>query len=367
MRKRVVKNKKKTATRIALLIAAPLLIAGIVVGVTLYKDYQNTPCLTDELPAFNAEDCVYNGSGILYLAEDKLVYSDLSDKKNDYSLSVSGEGATLAASTGLSVLYNASGVQIIGLSYPIEFSGSLMAVRCGASYVAGLRRDSQSKVSLQIFSKTEQVDQIDFSDDYLIDFGFTSPSENTMWTLTQDVTSSVPVHTLTTYDMDARTTTGVMTQRNQLIEEVRFTQNSVFAIGTNHIVRYNSVGNNQAYRVLVYGYRMLDFSSEGEKPMFLFVPRGDEELSTVKLYTLAEADTADEQIASVKLPSGALAAFLSKGRLVALTADAMYIYSANGTLSSTTKLEFTATAYKKLSDTYVLAAGDFGNTLLTIR
>ena len=367
MRRRVVKNKKKTAARLALIIVIPLIIAGAAVAAVWINQYKNTPCVTSELPAFDAKNCVYNGSGLLYLTEGKLIYKDFSDKNNDYSLSVSGEGATLSASTGLSVLHNASAVQIIGLEYPIEFSGSLVAVRCGASYVAGLRQDSASTVSLQIFSKTEQVDQIDFTDEYLIDFGFTAPDENVMWTLTQSVTSSMPVHTLTTYDMDARTTTGVMTQRSQLVEEIRFTDLSVFAVGTNHIIRYNSTGNTQAYRVLVYGYRMLDFSSEGAQPLFLFAPRSEDALSTVKLYSLSEGDTADEKIAVVKLPNGVISAFLSKGRLVAFTADTMYIYSSSGALSSTMELEFAYDSYTKLSDAYVIASNQAGNTLLTIR
>lgn len=368
MRRRVVvKDKKKAARRIALLIGIPVVAAGIAVCVLLVNRYKAQLCTSSELPVFDPSTAVYNGTGLFYLGDSSLSYRDFSDRGNDYTLSVQGEGATLQASSELAVLYNASGVQIIGLDYPIEFSGSLVTVRCGADCVAGLRQDSESSVSLQVFNKAEQIDQITFSGEYLVDYGFTAPSESIMWTLTEDVSASTPVSTITTYDMDRRATTGVMTQSGQLIEELCFTGSSVFAVGTNHLVRYNSVGNTQAYRVLVYGYKLTDFSSGGDSPAFLFVPRGEETLSTVKLYTLSEGDTADEKVAVVKLPSGVLSAFLSNGRLIAFSADTMYVYNSSGALSASMELDFVADSYKKLSDTYVIATNALGNYLITIR
>ncbi len=359
------KNKKRTGLRITLL----LIIAAAVGAAVFWLCTRNSDPAVEytELPVSNLDYYAYNGSGILYISGDRLCYTDFASSKNDYSLAISAADARLAVSSGLSVLYNAAAVQIIGSQYPIEFPGTLLSVRCGTSYVAGLMKDDDGSVELQVFSATEQVDLISFTDGYLMDYGFADSNGNVLWTLTANTDGSVPVCTLTTYDMDKRAATGVMTTQGHLVEYVRFDESSIFVIGTNNLIRYDSVTNSESYRLLVYGWELHDFSDNGARPMLLFIRRGaDDPFSTVRLYNVSSADSADETVVTLRLPPAVHSVFLSNGRLIAATQDTLSIYSAGGKLSSTAPLPAATDELIKLSDGHMLARCGDALYLVTI-
>lgn len=368
MRHRLVfKNKKRTMIRLAILLLIPILIAVIVLIATKFAKRSAVLTELTELPLFDTANFAYSGSGVLYVSADKLCYTDFSDKSKDYSLAVGDTNISLAASRGMSLLYNDSAVQIIGSQKPVEIPGSLISVKCASSYAAALWQDADKNVTLQIFNSDAQVDQIEFKDSFLVDFGFTSVNENVLWALTLDVGSAIPVSTLTTYDMDKNTTTGVMTIQGQLVEHILFSGNSIFTVSTNNLTRYNAVGNTQAYRLLVYGWNMLDYSASATSPVFLFAPRDGKPLSTVKLYTVAEGETADEQVVALQLPMGVLKVFLSNGKLIACSPDTVYIYSSTGVLTSSVPLGIVADDFIKLSDSHVIVKNASGMYLMTLR
>jgi hypothetical protein len=155
-------------------------------------------------------------------------------------------------------------------------------------------------------------------------------------------------------------TNGLITVQGQLVERLSFTANSLFAVTTDNIIRYNRVGNSEAYRVMIYGWEYCDYSGALASPMFLLKPRGGE-LSSVRIYTVAEGDIPSATITTLQLPEGTLCAFLSAGRLVAITHDLVYIYSASGVLESSTRLARSIDSAEKLTERKVLvgAGGEY--------
>ncbi|MCE5236100.1 MAG: hypothetical protein ABFC62_08995 [Clostridiaceae bacterium] len=351
------KNKRKTAVRLAFLALGALALIGAVTGLVLALSKGAALGAMEALP-FSAEATqIFTGNGFLYLADGKLNYFDLNDERKNLSLSTSTTDVRLAASKGIYALYNSSAVQIVGVSFPIEFSGTVQSVRCGSAYVAVYRLDASGNGAIQVFNfkgERQAESDVDLSGATLVNYGFRSGDDDTLWTLTLDTGSSTPVQTLTTYDLAKTATTGVITVSGELAETVAFTEKSVFAVCTGNLLRFNRTGNAQAYRVIVYGYKYLDASFAGPRPLFLFVPRDGAKLSSVMLLSVDEADVASERRVFLQLPPNALTAAVANGKLLVYCADAVYVYSEKGTLLSKEAFETPIDAAAKLDDSHMV-------------
>ena len=368
MRKRRYRIKHKGAAllRIGILLGAVLLLAGAVYGIAALAGSNGEGAKAEQLPFTSESNYAFTGSGFLYMYGDRRHYDDLTDAKKDASYQVSTGAVQLAASSGVSVLYHESAVQIVGAAEPLTFSGRVLDVACGSAHVAVLQEETGGGCTLLIYDKTGvQTDQMDFSAGTLLDFGFSQSGGETLWTLEMSVTASQPVSTLTTYNLATNRTTGVMSIQGQLVDRVVFTQNSIFLCCTTNLIRFNRTGNTEAYRLLVYGWELCDVSTAGSSPVMLFRERGAlGSEGTVKIYTLPEGDVASASISEAQLPAGTISAFLSGGRLVACTRTEKITYTAAGKQAGTISLPREADALEKLSDDYMLLRS--GNGLYTV-
>ena len=366
MRKRryKVNNKSKAIGRILVLLAGLLIIAGLIFGIVkLLSSGKKKSRGLSELPFTAAANYAYTGAGFLYFDAGRLYYEDIADASKDTSYKINTEELKLAASRGVSVLYHDTALQIVGGGDSLVFSGRVLGVRCGNEHVAVLREDSAGGTAIVIYDKAGiQVDQMDFDATDLIGFGFSNTSDETLWTLEADYSTPTPVSTLTTYNLATKRTTGVMTVQGQLVEDVLFTNSSIFLSATSSLIRCNLAGSTEAYRMTVYGWELLDYSLTDSGPVLMYGQRGAETHSTIKLYTMAEGDVGTAEIASVHPPTGYVGAFLMKGRLCVYTPTELYTYSAKGELISQEGLNETITAAEKLSDDHALLYK--GDTLL---
>ncbi len=366
MRKRRyrVNNRGRAVSRILVLVGALVILIGLIFGIVklIGAAFGKNRGL-NELPFSAGANYTYTGAGFLYFDNGRLYYDDISDGSKDTSYKVNTEELKIAASTGISVLYHDTALQIVGAGDSLVFSGKVLGVRCGNEHVAVLREDSAGGTAIVIYDKTgTQVDQMDFDATDLIGFGFSNTSDETMWTLEVDYSTPTPVSTLTTYNLTTRHTTGVMTVQGQLVEDVLFTPSSLFLSATSSLIRGDLAGTSEAYRITIYGWKLMDYSIQDSGPVLLYGQRGVEAQSTLKLYTLSEGTVGSAQIAAVHPPTGYVGAFLMKGRLCVYTPTKLYTYSAKGQLISTEDIGMTITGAEKLSDSHVLLHK--GDTLL---
>lgn len=371
MRKRrfVVRRKGATLFRIGLLLGAVLLLFAVGYGVVRLVSKGGQRMNASQLPFTADTNYIYTGKGFLYMYGDRLYYEDLADTKKNASYQVSTKDIRLAASSTLSVLYNTTAVQIIGAGEPIIISGTVLDVACGTDHVAVLREDADEAISLLIYDKTgTQTDQMDFAPGALMDFGFAQTGDETMWTLELSVTGSLPVSTLTTYNLATNHTTGVMSVQNQLVDGVIFTNNSIFLSCTTSLIRFNRTGITEAYRLLIYGWELCDFSTAEGGPVVLLRKRGDTNSEgTVKLYTLPEGGVASATVKDLQLPAGTTQAFLAGGKLYACTKEEVHVYSSTGKHVSTTKLPRATDSAAKLSDSSMLLRSGNGLYVAAIK
>lgn len=371
MRKRrfIVRKKGSTLLRLGLILGAILVLAGAAYGIFALTGSQEQSQGLEQLPFTADTNYVFTGSGFLYMYGDRLTYDDLLDAKKDASYQVSTDAVQLAASPTLSVLYHESAVQILGAAESISFSEEQVEqVACGVSHVAVLLATGQG-ASLRVYDNTgAQTDQMDFPDGELVDFGFAQTQDDTLWTLEMAPAGSLPLSTLTTYNLSTNHTTGVMTIQGQLVDQVWFTQNSIFFSCTNNLIRFTRTGNTEAYRLLVYGWELCDVSTAGSTPLFLYRERGTVGASgTVKIYALPEGETASATVSAVQLPAGTLGAFLAGGKLYACTSDTLYVYSATGKQTNAVALPRTVDRAQKLSETHLLLTGGNGLYVAPLR
>lgn len=371
MRKRrfVVRRKGAALFRIGLLFGAVLLLCGAAYGVIRLVRAGGQRMDAKQLPFTADTNYTFTGKGFLYMYGDRLYYEDLADTKKSASYQVSTGDIQLAASSTLSVLYHASAVQIIGGGEPLTINGSVQDVACGTNHVAVLSEDANGASSLLIYDKAgAQTDQMDFEPGALLDFGFAQTGDETMWTLELSVTGSLPVSTLTTYNLSTNHTTGVMSVQDQLVDGVIFTDNSIFLSCTTSLIRFNRTGITEAYRLLIYGWELYDVSTAGGSPVVLLRKRGDTgSEGTVKLYTLPEGGVASAAVSDVQLPAGTTAAFLAGGKLYACTKEEMHAYSSAGKLLSTTELPRATDSLAKLSESYMLLRSGNGLYVAAIK
>ncbi len=362
-RRFVARNKKKTLLRITLVLAAPVLLAALIFGcIALLKGGGTKTASLQELPFGVSASYAYTGKGFLYYQDGKLIYKDDVEKKNDYSLSVSSASSALrlSAGSGLAALYNDSSVLIAGTDTPLTFTGAVSRVLCGSSHVAVYVKGTDTADTIEIYTADGvKSDTLDFSTAALINYGIDAAGEDTLWTLTLSTSGGSPISTVTTYNLTQGVTNGLMNIQNELIEDVFFTAKSIFLCGTNHIIRYNRSGNQEAYRELIYGYAPVGFSNPASNPVFMLHSCAEDGFDNVKLYSMQEAELASSLISNVQLPAGTLSAELYGGKLAVFTQDKVYFYDSAGKLSSTLSLGTTIVSAEKLSDgKALLSTGD---------
>jgi len=366
IRKFVAKNKSYTLLRVLLLVGILALIAAIVAGVVLLLKNRSAFGEVTELP-FTADDpYVYNGKGFYYIKNGSLCFHDPAHPEDDTSLTLNGENITLVSSDSMTALFSGAAFHIVGAADMIDAGGEILSAACGKNHAAVLRKDAAGEAAILVYDASGALtDSIPEQDAMLLDCGFGSLGGNDMlYVLSLSSGSSGPVSTITTYTYseNGAAMSGVITLRNELVENIYFSGNSIFVAGTNHLQRYDKEFTAKAYSLLTYGDTVLDFTAAGSNPLFLYGERNAVSALTaespvpaaVRLVSAAEAEEPAAVDRVLSLPEGTHSCFVIGGKFMAVARDTVYTYSASGSLSDTTILEIPCDEAIKLSDSCIL-------------
>lgn len=363
-------NKAFTIKRLLLITLALGLIAAGVFGVKAYLSSRSSFGTQTALP-FYSEAVYACSNGVFYYVEGgKLHCYDPKNPDGATEMDLGTSDVSIAAGGGTAALYSGTSVQIIGASDFIDVGGQVLSLRCAANHIAVLRLDPSGAAAVLVYDKTGTlVDVIEQKDDILLDCGFySSDGGDLMWTLSLSSSAATPLTTLTTYSYlkqsneSVATMSGVITVQNQLVDRVVFTKNSIFISGTEQLMRCDAGISGESWRLLTYGYKMTDSSTSAARPVFLFVPRGEEgeTMNMVKLYSADEAAQPAASARTVQLKEGVHSIMLCSGKLAAFSDTKLYIYSAAGKLSATYELDFSCSGAKKLSENEVICESSDG-------
>ena len=353
-------SRRKKRRRLTSIIIAVAIAAAAVLGIFLYldnfTDFSFTKPMLKETSVTLPENAAANANGILYMQDGSLYLMDKTGAES-WSLKLNDGGASkFTASEKLICSYSQTSLQVLTFNKEELFTTSLdseiMGVQCGNNTVAVLTgavdETGIQKYYIYLFNeKGEQSGKpIDFSTRPVIDFGF--QGENDMlWALSLNSAGVVPVSYVTTYKTDG-SITGNIEINTQLIERVTVTGDSIFASGTNNLIKYNYFGEKQG-DVSIYGWKPVA-ASNGASLTLAYISRAD--LVNIESVLIITGDLSSHII---RLPYDVFSVAVSQNKLYAYTANEIYEYTFDGKLERSVKIDQPITMAKQVSsDTAVV-------------
>jgi hypothetical protein len=229
--------------------------------------------------------------------------------------------------------------------------------QCGTGNLVLQQAEDGTENLLVITRGGEQIDDLSYSDQCIIDFGFYTTTNEMLWIETLNVSTGTPTTTISTYDISKREVTGLIHVQTQLVNDIFITPNSMFVVCTNQIIRYIHEGNKEIYRTMIYGYKVLDFSYSSGTPTFLLTTRGGD-FHTVRILTLAEDSAPDAVETTLQLPTEGVSAFIMGNRLAVASREQLFTYTIKGKLSSTATFQQPIDAAEKITDSKLLLSSN---------
>jgi len=351
------KKKKKNNTLIFSVITLGVLGIGLVIFQFIFNKQAATVSM-DITPIATTSTYISTGDGLLYQTDGQIHFYHLTDSKKNYTYGMGASNVRMSGSEAMTVVFNEAQLQVVGEKTPLTFTGIVEEVECGTNYLAVLRQAEDGTESLSIITKSgEQVEELPFADQCIVDFGFYKTQNEMLWIETLNVATGTPMTTISTYDLAKNEVTGMIHVQNQLVNDVFITPNSMFVVCTNQIIRYIHEGNKEIYRTTIYGYEVLDFSYASGTPTFLLTTRGGD-FHTVRILTLAEEDAPAPVETTLQLPAEGVSAFIMGGRLIVASREQMFTYTLKGKLSATATFEQPIDTAIKLTDAKLLLSSN---------
>ena len=351
------KKKKKNNTLIFSVITLGVLGIALVIFQFIFNKQEATVSM-DITPISTTSTYISTGDGLLYQTDGQIHFYHLTDSKKNYTYGMGASNIRMSGSESMTVVFNESQLQVVGEQMPLTFTGIVEEVECGTGHLAVMRQAEDGSESVLVITKSgEQVKELAYPDQCIVDFGFYSTANEMLWIETLNVSTGVPMTTILTYDLSKNDVTGMIHVQNQLVNDVFITPKSMFVVCTNQIIRYIHEGNKEIYRTMIYGYEVLDFSFASGTPTFLLTTRGGD-FHTVRMLTLAEDAEPAPVETTLQLPAEGVSAFIMGSRLSVASREQLFTYTIKGKLSATATFEQPIDAAIKLTDTKLLLSSN---------
>ena len=338
-----------------LLLLFAVLLAAVIFGLTRIKGSPKDRLI--ELPFAAGAEYGFTDKGIMTINGEKLLYC-APDGEVEWELPLTISGCRLATGANYAVLYTQNVVQAISESgtvlFPsLEFSGRVLSVRCGAKVIAVLKEEDDASRFIYLYDLAgTRLDRLELKSNTLLNYGF-DDSRGFLWTLMVNTEASLPVCTVSTYNVATHSDTGAMTKEGQLIERVYFSDSRTYACGTNHLIVYGSTGKEES-SALIYGWKVLDFLP-GKPPMALLALRQESNAVSVAAKVLS-VDSGTEY--KFRLPANTLGAYFYSGKVLVVLPAKLVYYSLKGEYLSETALTETANGATLQKGRVVIRCGD---------
>ena len=360
--------------RLILFALVAIVLFGGIFAVFYLMFRQRDASLSYERLSIDADmDYDVSGGYLTYASSTDLVQVNINDtKKSTITHLDSGSIDGFGVSSTMTAAYAGSNLQLRNFK-TLTLNGTIRGVACGESHCAAQRtNDINGLDSIVVFNASAQAvgNPIDFAESKVVNFGFeTGYDRELLWVICVNTQASLPVTTVRLYDYN---NSGAMSYYpsfyEQSIERVYFTENSVFLVGTEDIIRYNMDSSRERYRVGIYGKEVMDIAVSNGTVRFLLKPRGASNEHVLYTLALAEADAPNTTMLTVYVGENIVNAFLQSNgiRIVTRTRMISYTYSGKNTPSADILLDYPADMALKLNDSsFLLVSG--GDCYITKR
>ena len=351
------KKKRKNSTLLFSVITLAVLGIALVIFQFIFNKQEETVSM-DVTPISTASTYINTGDGILYQTDGQIHFYNLTDSKKNYTYGMGASNIRMSGSETMTVVFNTAQLQVVGEKTPLTFTGEIQEVECGTNHLAVLRKAEDSQESVLVLNRDgEQIEELPFPDQCIVDFGFYTTANEMLWIETLNVSTGSPMTTISTYDLKKQEVTGLIHVQNQLVNDIYITSKSMFVVCTNQIIRYIHEGNKEIYRTTIYGYEPVDFSNASGTPTFLLTPRGGD-FHTVRILTLVEDSAPAPVETTLQLPTEGVSTFIMGSRLVVASREQLFTYTLKGKLSATATFEQPIDSAVKLTDSKLLLSSN---------
>ena len=266
----------------------------------------------------------FTGDGFMYLDGRTLVFSSLEDEDRNYTVAVDSDKVGILGTEQLKVVHSASSLQVVGTPFDNFVDGTIKKIVCGGKYVGAYIDNADGTKALRVYNSAgSQCYSRTVEGAVLLDFGFEGGKSSVFWMSELITTGSAVSTTITTYDLNRESITGVISVQGQTAKKIVLTEKSVFAFCTDSLIRFDRGTNEEAYRIRCMGYECRDWSRSGTRVLFL-LHGGEEEIAPIRVLSVKEDSTADDKLYSVTEIDGMLGCCLLKGRLTVIKNDRVY-------------------------------------------
>jgi len=343
-----------------------LVLFGGLFAVFFLMFRQRDASLTYEKLGIQANmDYTVSGNYLSYASTTDLIQVNIADTKRSTVTNLPTAIDGFGVSSTMTAVYAGSNLQLRNFN-TLTLNGTIRGVACGEGHCAALRTNDMSGLdSIVVFNASAEAvgNPIDFSESKVVNFGFeTKYGRELLWVICVNTQASLPVTTVRLYDY---TNGGAMSYYpsfyEQSIERVYFTQDSVFLVGTEDIIRYSMDSSRERYRVGIYGKEVMDVAASNGTVRFLLKPRGSSNQHTLYTLALAEADAPNTTMLTVYVGENIVNAFLQASgiRIVTRTRMISYTFAGKNSPSADIELAYPADEALKLDEaSFLLVSGD---------
>lgn len=352
--------------RIVLVIIAAFVLIGAAAALVFGLRGCRTAASKRSLPFRADSEYCYTLDGFLYLDGRSLNFVSLEDENKNYSVNVDYSSVSIAGTDKLKVVYSSSSLQVVGTPFDNVIEGSIKKVACGSKYVGAYVENPDDSHSLRVFNSAgSQCYRKDLTNTELLDFGFEGGESASLWMSELLTTGGAVSTTITTYDLNRESITGVISVQGQVVKQVFMTKKSIFALCTDNIIRFDRETNDEAYRLRCRGYDCVDFSPASGRLFMLLRSEGSE---TAPLNVLSVKEDANAEESYIPIAGeGDLGCFLLGGRAVSVRSDKLIIRNQKGEVEKTVPFDAAITGGEKLDESNLLIIRGNETLLYTLK
>ena len=364
------KHTKRRFSKKAILVFSGIIIAiaVLIIGIIMITGKKDLADSINQLPFNENDSFITAGNNTIYLEDDYLKCINTSQTEvwqlrllsSNLSL-ISRNNKIAATGDGLVQVVDSQGKQY----FSTKVEGNILSARICDTKAAVNAEQSTSSDALSyiiVFDMSGSVlYQLDVSDRYILDYGFDYDSD-LLYILELDTTGVVPISRISTYRPETQSMTGVKELKDQLIKSIYIIDKTVYALGTNQLIKYSSLGENEK-EIVVYGWMLEDFYLQSQTdPKFIYIPSNTDNngINIVRILRSNGSET------SINLPPDVFSVIYMQDKVFCFTSTNIYTYTSNGKFLRTLPLPFAISGAQRAFDGYVFITADNAEYLLPL-
>lgn len=338
----------------AVLLVFVVLFTGVIVILTAGKDIKDT--LID-MPFGPDNSHNISGENIVFADQDLLtcVNSSLTPV---WKLRLFSGGLNFTVNNSLIAATSDGVIQVVSADgehlFSKQLDGDIESARVGNDMVAVCTQQhlaDKTPSYIVVFNLAgEQLFLLDVTDQYVLDYGFNKMSD-ALYVLELDVSGSVPISNISTYKPDTQAITMIKELKDQLVSTVYWSDNKIYAIGTNQLTVYQSQSSD-IQEFMTYGW-MLEDTYDSDDPKFVYVPsdsNGTFDVARIIRPTGSEI--------KINLPPGVFKILHQGEKIYCFANKLLFVYTGEGKYLRTYDFPFEIDGVERAIDNYVFIKHD---------